>query len=144
MKIDSPRFGTLEIESERIIEFPRGLPGFDALQRFSLFHPEEGNAEPRYFILQSVDDPEVAFHLADPSYFGLDYEILLDDEDAAAIGLTDPNEAVVAVMLVRDESAEAPLRANLTAPLIINIRARRGLQHILARSPRSPEKEGAL
>lgn len=136
IRIDSPRFGALEVSADRIIEFPRGMPGFESLRRFFLFHPEGGD-EPRYFVLQSIDDPSIAFHLADPALFGFDYEIMLPDDDAVAIGLTDPTDAVVAVILVRDGST--PLRANLNAPLIINTRTRRGLQHVLARA--QPETE---
>ena len=61
MKIESPRFGTLEVEPSRIIEFPKGLVGFENCRRFSLFHAEGG--EPTYFILQSLDDPAIAFHM---------------------------------------------------------------------------------
>lgn len=130
MKIDSPRFGTLDIEPNRVIEFPRGLPGFEACHRFSLFHPE--GRDPKYFILQSLDEPDVAFHLADPALFGFSYEIALSDEEAAEIGLTDPANVAVAVMLSKTEDM-APLSANLNAPLIINLAARRGLQHVFAK-----------
>ncbi len=50
MKIESPRFGTLEVDASKIIEFPRGLPGFESCRRFTLFDPP-GN-DPKYFILQ--------------------------------------------------------------------------------------------
>ena len=37
MKIDSPRFGTLQVAPDRIIEFPCGIPGFEDLRRFPRF-----------------------------------------------------------------------------------------------------------
>lgn len=131
MKIDSPRFGTLEIVPDRIVEFPAGLAGFESLRRFSLFYPEGGDGN--YFILQSVEDPAVAFHLADPGRFGLGYEIELSDGEAALIELEDPLDAVVAVMLIKEEGAPGSLRASQNAPLIINTRSRRGLQFVLDR-----------
>lgn len=130
MKIESPRFGTLEVEPSKVIEFPRGLPGFESCHRFSLFHPE--GEDPKYFILQSLDEPDVAFHIADPARFGFSYEIALSDEEAAELGLADPAAAVVAVILAKPETA-APLSANLNAPLVINLAARRGVQHVFAR-----------
>jgi flagellar assembly factor FliW len=130
MKIESPRFGTLEVEPEKIIEFPRGLPGFEECRRFTLFHPE--GKDPKYFILQSLDDELVAFHLADPARFGFNYEIALSDEETALIGLDDPATGVVAVMLTKGSEAD-PVRANLNAPLVINLATRRGLQHVFAR-----------
>lgn len=129
MKIDSPRFGTLEVEPSKVIEFPHGLPGFEDCRRFTLFHPE--GEDPKYFILQSLDEPAVAFHLADPARFGFSYEIVLSDEEAAALQLTDPAQMAVAVILTKADDA-GPVNANLNAPLVLNLAARRGLQHVFA------------
>lgn len=128
MKIESPRFGTVEIEPSKIIEFPKGLPGFEDLRRFTLLHPEGDS--PRWFVLQSVDDPEVAFHVADPAQLGFDFQVMLSDEDAAAIALARPEDAAVVVMLVKE--ADGQVRANLKAPLVLNLESRRGVQHVFA------------
>lgn len=130
MTIDSPRFGSLTIEPSRIIEFPAGLAGFEQCKRFTLFHPDDEN--PRYFILQSLDDPSVAFNIADPALFGFNYDIQLSDDDMALISMTDPAQVVVVVILAKDADG-APVRANLKAPLVINLESRRGLQHIFSR-----------
>lgn len=142
MKIESPRFGTLEVEPSRVIEFPRGLIGLEHCKRFSLFHPE--GEKPSYFILQSLDDPALAFHIADPSNFGFGHEIVLSDEEAADLALSDADrraansvansmpQLVVVVMLSKEGSGR-PVRANLNAPLIINLETRRGLQHVFSR-----------
>jgi len=127
MNIDSPRFGTLKVEPGKVIEFPEGLAGFEDRRRFSLFHQDEGDV--KYFILQSLDDPALAFHIADPAQLGFNFEIALSDAETALLKLSDPLDAAVAVILWKDESA-GQMRANLKAPLIINTRERRGLQHI--------------
>lgn len=138
MKIESPRFGTLLVEPSRIIEFPRGLVGLEECKRFSLFHPE--GEKPSYFILQSLDEPALAFHIADPAQFGFGHEIILSDEEAADLALADSDRNVatsvahlVVVVILRKEGAGQPVRANLNAPLIINLDTRRGLQHVFAR-----------
>lgn len=134
MNIDNPRAGSIDGEADRSIEFPAGLAGFEDLRRFRLYHPETDSGAPRYFILESIDDPAVAFNIADPELFGFNYEITLSDDEAAALDLADAAEAAVAVILVKETgSGEGGLRANLKAPLIINIRARRGIQHVFAR-----------
>ena len=129
MKIESPRFGTLEVDPSKIIEFPRGLLGFEDCRRYTLLEPP--GDESKYFILQSLDDPALAFHVCDPSLFGFSYEISLSDDEAAEIQLADPAEAAVAVILSKPEGAA--MSANLQAPLIINMASRRGLQHVFAR-----------
>lgn len=130
MKIDSPRFGTLEVSPEKVIEFPHGLPGFETYHRFSLFHPE--GATVKYYILQSIDDPLLAFNIADPTLFGFDYEIKLSDAEAATIGLTDSDDALVMVILSK-EDGETELRANFSAPLVLNLRSRKALQQVFSR-----------
>ncbi len=134
MKIESPRFGTLEVEPSKIIEFPNGLAGFEACRRFSLFHQEgEKSSQLSYFILQSLDDPAVAFHVMDPSLLGFSYQIELSDDEMALLKLADTTDAVVVVMLVKEDGkAQSELRANLKSPLIINTRTQRGLQHAFA------------
>ena len=96
MKIDSPRLGLLEIPSDQTVEFPSGLPGFESLHRYSLLHPQGEGDSPIYFTLQSLEDPAVAFDITDPARFGCDYQIVLSDSQADAIGLTDPADAVIA------------------------------------------------
>lgn len=130
MKIDSPRFGALEIAPDKVIDFPNGLLGFESVRRFSLFHPE--GATVSYFILQSLDDPELAFNIADPALFGFDYEITLSDDEDAAIGLTNPDDAIVMVILAKDGENQE-LRANFSAPLVLNLHTRKALQHVFSR-----------
>lgn len=129
MNIESPRFGTLNIEPSKIIEFPLGLYGFETSRRFSLFHPED--AETNFFILQSIDDVDLALKIVDPARLGFSFEIELSDKEAELLKLADPSDAVVAVILWKDQddSDSAPPHVNLKAPLIINTRERRGLQH---------------
>jgi flagellar assembly factor FliW len=130
-RIESPRFGSLEISPERIIEFPKGIPGFEDVQRYTLFHPE--GEDPKYFILQAVESPEVAFHIAEPSRFGFTYEINLSDEEGELLQLEDPADVVVVVLLMKDDhKGSQPLRANLNAPLVLNLKTRRGIQHVFA------------
>lgn len=131
MQIDSPRFGTLEVEPSRIIEFPVGLAGFEHCKRFTLFHPEAGS--PRFFILQSVDEPAIAFYVAEPSQYGFHFEIELSDDELDLLHLADPSQAAVVVLLSKGEAEGDPVRANLNAPLVINLESRRGLQHLFRR-----------
>ncbi len=129
MKIDSPRLGLVEVDSGKIIEFPGGIPGFEHCTRFALFHQE--GREPAVYMLQSLDDPEVTLPIADPARLGFRYELTLGDDEVRALRLGSEADAAVAVVLRRNDDAK--LSANLTAPLVINLRERRGLQQIIAR-----------
>lgn len=134
MKINTPHFGPLDVDDEKVIEFPRGLPGFEHCRRFSLHH-EEG-AQPIVFTLQSLDEPEFALSIADPARFGLHYELTLSEGDTSQLHLGASEDVAVAVVLNRASAAGAAGRisANLMAPLVINTRERRGLQQVIART----------
>jgi flagellar assembly factor FliW len=138
MKIESPRFGPLEVDQDKIIEFPKGLPGFEHCKRFSLFHDDVG--QPIVFTLQSLDDPDVALPLTDPAQLGFHYELTLDDDDVEMLELGGAEDVAVAVILRRAEDAEprdgaanGGISANLMAPLVINTRKRRAIQQLIGR-----------
>jgi flagellar assembly factor FliW len=131
MKIESPVLGKVEISDDKVIEFPAGLPGFENSHRFVLVH-EEGS-EANVFLLQSVDDANVAFSLTGPEQLGITYEFPLSDEEVSALKLAKPEDAAVAVIVRKGDDAPstAGLRANFMAPLVINTVAKRGLQKVI-------------
>jgi flagellar assembly factor FliW len=131
MKIESPVLGAIEVSDDKVIEFPAGLPGFENLHRFALLHEEGGDG--KILLLQSLDDASVTFSLAGPEQLGITYELPLTDEEEAMLRLSRPEDAVVAIVVRKDDEAPASagLRANFMAPLIINIRQQRGLQKII-------------
>jgi flagellar assembly factor FliW len=134
MKIESPVLGAIEVSEDKVIEFPAGLPGFEQCHKFVLVHEEGG--EGQVFQLQSADDPAVAFSLTGPERLGITYEFPLTDEEVASLKLAKPEDAVVAVIVRKDSEApaNAGLRANFMAPLVINVNARRGLQKIIEKA----------
>ncbi|MCB1960142.1 MAG: flagellar assembly protein FliW [Rhodocyclaceae bacterium] len=133
MHIESPVFGSIDVDPDKIIEFPRGLPGFESCQRFT-FVQEDGQS-PSVLQMQSVDDPQVAFSVADPASLGVNYEFVLSDAEVSLLALGAPSEATVVVIVRKNDAggspADAGLRANFMAPLVINVEARRGLQKVM-------------
>ena len=131
MKIENPVLGAVEVSEDKIIEFPAGLPGFEKLRRFVFLH--EGSGDGNVFLLQSVEDTSVTFSLTGPEQLGITYEFPLSDAEVASLKLSRPEDAVVAVIIRKgdDAPANAGLRANFMAPLLINIQQRRGLQKVI-------------
>lgn len=131
MKINSTRFGTHEIDPESILTFPQGIPGFENCTRFKLFH--EDKAQPVVHWLQSIDDPNVSFSVVDPAKFGLNYEITLTDEEVKQLSVE--NTGDIAVMLIAYKpqagTAGANVSANINGPILLNTRARLGMQKVL-------------
>ena len=109
--IDSPRFGTLEIASEDVIEFPHGLIGLGG-SRFAIVE-REGS----FSWLHSIDDPSLALPVTNPWDFFADYSVELSDEDSAPITAAPADVAVW--VTVRAGAELADFYANLRAPILI-------------------------
>lgn len=111
--IESTRFGTLEIASEDVIEFPNGLIGLGGKQ-FTIVAAGNGGA---FSWLHSIDDPSLALPIANPWHFFADYVVDLSDADSAPIS-ADPADVAVWVT-VRAGAELADFHANLRAPILI-------------------------
>jgi flagellar assembly factor FliW len=128
--IRSDRFGELEIEPDRVIEFADGLLGFPDSKRFAML---EANESGLYFWLQSVDDPSLAFLSVIPWEFFADYAVDLSDDVERTLGVQAESDVLV-LSLVTVQPENRQLTANLLGPLVINVVARRGCQLVLADS----------
>ena len=109
--IDSPRFGTLEIASEDVIEFPHGLIGLGG-SRFAIVE-REGS----FSWLHSIDDPSLALPVTNPWDFFADYSVELSDEASEPITAAPADVAVW--VTVRAGSELADFYANLRAPILV-------------------------
>jgi len=119
--------------SEGPIVFPGGLPGFEGMQRFSLFHEVD---ELTLLFMQSENDPDLRFTVTDPALLKVQYEITLSDDDCALLKLDNPEDIAVLVLLYSkgDESGMSPgsnIHANFLGPLVINVNTRIGIQKVL-------------
>lgn len=136
MKIDTTRFGELEVNPDAILTFPRGLPGFDGCYRYQLLH--EDKAGPVVFYLQSLDDPTVAFSIVDPALFGFNYELTLSDEEVVLLQAESSADLAVVLMVYKpagnmQEKAlfMGGISANINGPLVLNLNKKLGLQKVL-------------
>jgi len=114
MQIQTSRFGLVEIDDSRIMDFPKGLVGFPSSRKFALI---QTNEEGVFFWLQALDRPELAFVVCDPRVFVPDYRIPVKTEDLELIGLEDPTDAQVLVIV---NKVDDMLTGNLQGPLVIN------------------------
>lgn len=110
------------------VTFPKGLLGFEQLRAFTLFEPKDGY--PLKF-LQSNEKAEVSFMCIDPVTVKRDYQVPLTTEEAEALALEAPEDALILTLVVVPEDPRQ-MTTNLAGPLIINVRTRMGRQIILS------------
>lgn len=125
--VRSEVLGELEVPLEQIVELPMGLPGFPDAHGFALLPAPK----PGLYWLQSVDHPALTFLLADPFTFFPDrFHIDLTPGDLLQLGTSAERDILSLVIVTLSASADQPATANLRAPLLFNIAARRGFQRI--------------
>src|ERR1043166_6198078 len=96
MEVQTSRFGPVEVDESRIINFPRGILGFPRYKSYVLIQPE---ADATFYWLQSVEAADLAFVVTDPLLFVPDYQIPLREETRAELGIADLDEANVLVIV---------------------------------------------
>ena len=123
-------FGEIEVDERQRLEFPNGILGFENLSSFVLLDA----AQPPFYWLQSLDEPEVAFVLISPQFFKPDYLPDVSPEDLEEIGITSPADQLVFAIVTIPEKQEL-MTANLQGPIVVNRKAKIGRQAI-SRNPR--------
>lgn len=126
MVIETSRFGGIEVDDQRFLNFPKGLLGFPDDREFALIQTGENSG---FYWMQAVHRPELAFVVTDPRMFVPDYRVPIKADDLSQIGLTDPAGSHVFVIVNRVDDM---LTGNLQGPLVINVATRIGKQLVLS------------
>ena len=146
------RFGEVDVDPSQIITFPKGIPGFENFTRWMLFHELNDQGEPVSGVvihLQSLDNEKVTLSLTEPNLFGFNYELVLSDSEVEELKVESAGDILVLTTLSeKDVTARAleakevvskiyvpvspeDMYANLSAPILINVKSRIGIQKIL-------------
>ncbi|MEK7774595.1 MAG: flagellar assembly protein FliW [Candidatus Zixiibacteriota bacterium] len=137
MEVRSSRFGSQQVPPDKIITMERPVLGFESLKTFCLLEREEY----RPFVwMQSTDQPEVAFVLANPLIFFPDYHIEVHSKEIAELGVTSPSSVETWVIITIPEDPKE-MSANLQGPIIINAENRKAKQLVLVNSDYSVRHE---
>ncbi len=124
MRVQTTRFGTMEIDPERILHFPFGLPGFEQEKRYLLIEYKEG----KFNWLQSVDNPDLAFIVCDPALFSITYNVPGFIREKLRIT---KEEDLAVLLIVRVEQTTKSIIPYVHSPLVFNLGTRHGIQWIM-------------
>lgn len=117
MRIDTTRFGALEMDEKVFIHFPWGIPGFEQLKRYVLIEHREGPFQ----WLQSIDDPEVAFVVCAPETMGIRYRVPEDRRKPLEL---ERDEDFLILTMVSFDADQKAVRLHLRGPLLFNASSR--------------------
>jgi len=131
MKIVTLRFGELEIPEDKIIEFPKGLLGFEQFHKYIILQRQD--SEP-FSWLQCLEDPNLAFVITNPAFFFPSYKIEMHMKELEDIEVNERSsiETYVIITIPKDISQ---MSANLQGPILINTDVGLGKQIVLVNGP---------
>ena len=127
MKIKTTRFGEIDVPEGDVIHLPSGLIGFPELKQYVLLDHDKDSP---FKWFQSLEDGAIAFVLIDPLLFNPEYVAEVTDAELAELDVQTEEDLVISV-IVTVPSNPQNMTANLKAPLIFNLKNRRGKQVIL-------------
>lgn len=130
-KINTARFGELNIQEDKIFYFADGLPAFEDEHRFIILPFDDDSP---YSFLQSVETPELAFLMTVPFVFFPDYEFVLEDDVMAALAIKGSEDMQVYTLVTIPGGNIKEMTANLMAPVVINKETREAKQVVLDKS----------
>ncbi|WP_022664682.1 flagellar assembly protein FliW [Desulfospira joergensenii] len=133
MKIGTRKFGEIQIDENKILSMPEGLPGFPGFEKFVML--EDPKTAP-FCWFQSVEAPNLALVIMDPKIFKPDYTIDLEKiiQDLGWGGIKKKDILVYVVVNILEREEDRQITANLMGPLVINSKNNQAVQVVISES----------
>jgi flagellar assembly factor FliW len=128
LKVNTSRFGEISVSAEQVITLPHGMVGFPDYRLFVLV---QHRPDSPFHWLQSLDQPDLAFVVANPLIFDLKYQVSLSNSDTGLLKVNDPKDLQIWAVITIPHGRPDKMTANLKAPVVINLANRLGAQIIL-------------
>ncbi|MBK8189115.1 MAG: flagellar assembly protein FliW [Vampirovibrionales bacterium] len=127
-RINTTRFGAIEVEDELVLSFVSPILGFDEIQSFVILDHAENSP---FKWLQAIESPELAFVITNPTLFGMEYDVTIPPQAVEKLGLTSEEDALVVTIVNIPQDDPSGMTANLLGPIVINQQTRKALQVVL-------------
>jgi len=125
MKIETKKFGVVDVQDDQVIRFLQPIIGFPGLIKYVLI--DMGRCVKW---LQSIEDPSVVFPVVSPFEIKDDYNIELPTTEAGALSVRSADDVQLwSITVLSDSPGE--IRANLRAPVVLNRRTGSAKQVVL-------------
>jgi flagellar assembly factor FliW len=140
VKIQTRKFGEINIDENMILTMPEGLPGFPGFDRFILI--EKTETAP-FCWFQSVDQPNLNLVIMSPFFFKPDYEPELDTiiEIRNWHGVKKEELMVYVVVNISGDGEDKRITANLMGPIVVNQKTKEAVQFVFSHSSYSHQHD---
>jgi len=130
MKIETSRFGTLDVNEDVVIRMTKPVLGFEQYRHYVIVETDDFDP---FKWLQAVEDPDLAFVIVNPSLFFPDYTIEVNPKEIEELEVAEVDE-IVTYSIVTIPTDYTRMTANLQGPILINSRTRLAKQLVLVNS----------
>lgn len=130
-KVNTLRFGEIEVDESKILHFEHGIPAFDNEHEFVVIPFEENSP---YLFLQSLQTPDLSFLMTIPFVFFPDYEFKLDDAIIDQLSVESPDDLQIYTLITIPNGNVKFMTANLLAPVVVNKNNLKARQVVLDRT----------
>ena len=89
IKINTAKFGEVEVDKSAIFNFISPIIGFKELKEYTII---DYKPDSPFKWLQSMEDMELAFPVTLCSFFGIDYKFDISDEEAKKLEIESPDD----------------------------------------------------
>ena len=128
MKLNTSRFGEIEVDDGLVFNFIEPILGYDHLQQFVLI---DNAPESPFKWLQSVEDPNIAFPITFPAYFGINYQFVVPEEKTKKLEVTSSENVLSFNIACIPQGKVEDSTVNLVGPIVINVENKNGMQIVL-------------
>ena len=126
--LKTSKFGEIEINKDSIFNFISPIIGFNDLKEYTII---DYKPESPFKWLQSVEDMDLAFPITLCSFFGIDYQFDIPDEEAEKLEIESPDDVFVCNIANIPQSNPQGATINMIAPIVVNITNKKAMQLIL-------------
>jgi len=126
--INTEKFGELEIDKNVIFNFVSPIIGFNDLKEFAII---DYKPDSPFKWLQSLEDMSLAFPVTLCSFFGIDYQFNIPDEEAQMLEIESADDVFVFNIVTIPQSNPQGATVNMLAPIVANLANKKAMQLVL-------------
>ena len=128
LTLNTKKFGEINVDKNFVFEFVSPIIGFEDLKKYAIIDIKPDSP---FKWLQSIEDMELAFPITLCSYFEIDYQFDIPDEEAQKIDIQNADDVFVFNIVNIPNSNPQGATVNMVAPIILNLANKKAMQTIL-------------
>ena len=128
IELETAKFGKVEIDKKSVFNFVMPIIGFNGLKKYAII---DYKPDSPFKWLQSLEDMELAFPVTLCSFFNIDYQFDIPDEEAEKLGIETADDVLVFNIANIPSSNPQGATINMLAPIIVNLNNKKAMQIVL-------------